>query len=36
MAAAARAATAPVRGLDVSSYQHIGRAINWRLLAREG
>ena len=26
----------PVRGLDVSSYQHIGRTINWRLLAREG
>jgi GH25 family lysozyme M1 (1,4-beta-N-acetylmuramidase) len=37
----ARAATLgsrprPVRGLDVSSYQHIGRTINWRLLGREG
>jgi GH25 family lysozyme M1 (1,4-beta-N-acetylmuramidase) len=25
-----------VRGLDVSSYQHAGRPINWRLLARDG
>ena len=39
--ASARATTAPhpfrpARGLDVSSYQHIGHSINWRLLAREG
>jgi lysozyme len=25
-----------VRGLDVSAYQHAGRPINWRLLARDG
>jgi GH25 family lysozyme M1 (1,4-beta-N-acetylmuramidase) len=35
-AATAASGTAPVRGLDVSSYQHLGRAINWRLLARGG
>ena len=40
-ATAACAITAPlgsltVRGLDVSAYQHAGRPINWRLLARHG
>ena len=25
-----------VRGLDVSSYQHAGRPMNWRLVARDG
>jgi len=39
--ATAQAATSasrpqPVRGLDVSSYQHIGHTINWRQLARDG
>lgn len=38
-AAAARSGVArsgPVRGLDISSYQHGKRPINWRLLARHG
>ena len=35
-AAAARAAERPVRGVDISAFQHAGRAINWRLLAAEG
>ena len=33
--AAARAAY-PERGLDISSYQHAGKPINWRMLARHG
>lgn len=40
-ATAAYATTSPlgtgrIRGIDVSSYQHIGRSINWRVLARGG
>jgi GH25 family lysozyme M1 (1,4-beta-N-acetylmuramidase) len=30
------AGTGRIRGIDVSSYQHMGHTINWRLLAREG
>src|SRR5450756_1336716 len=26
----------PVRGLDISAYQHAGPPINWRVLARHG
>jgi GH25 family lysozyme M1 (1,4-beta-N-acetylmuramidase) len=29
-------AVSPVRGLDISAYQHVGETIQWRLLAREG
>jgi GH25 family lysozyme M1 (1,4-beta-N-acetylmuramidase) len=35
-AAAARAGAQPVRGLDISSYQHGRTPIDWRLLARHG
>lgn len=37
-AAAAKPAGAvpPVRGLDISAYQHVGKTIHWRLLARDG
>jgi GH25 family lysozyme M1 (1,4-beta-N-acetylmuramidase) len=35
-AAAARRVAEPVRGLDISSYQHGRTPINWRLLARHG
>ncbi len=35
-AAAAGAAERPVRGVDISAFQHAGRAIDWRLLAAEG
>jgi GH25 family lysozyme M1 (1,4-beta-N-acetylmuramidase) len=31
-----RAAGAPVRGLDISAYQHAGTPINWGLLAGQG
>jgi GH25 family lysozyme M1 (1,4-beta-N-acetylmuramidase) len=33
---AAKAAGEPVRGLDISAYQHAGTRINWALLARQG
>ena len=36
IAAAARAAERPVRGVDISAFQHVGKPINWRLLAAEG
>jgi GH25 family lysozyme M1 (1,4-beta-N-acetylmuramidase) len=36
IAAEALWAHRPVRGLDISAYQHVGRPINWRLLARQG
>lgn len=32
----AKAAGEPVRGLDISAYQHAGTPINWALLARQG
>jgi GH25 family lysozyme M1 (1,4-beta-N-acetylmuramidase) len=32
----AKAAGEPVRGLDISAYQHTGTPINWALLARQG
>jgi lysozyme len=32
---AAKAAGQPVRGLDISAYQHAGTPINWALLARQ-
>jgi lysozyme len=32
----AKAASEPVRGLDISAYQHAGTPINWALLARQG
>jgi len=32
----AKAASEPVRGLDISAYQHAGTPINWTLLARQG
>lgn len=35
-AAAARPGAQTVRGLDISSYQHGRKPINWRLLARHG
>jgi lysozyme len=35
-AAVARQAGAPVRGLDISAYQHAGAAIDWALLAAQG
>jgi GH25 family lysozyme M1 (1,4-beta-N-acetylmuramidase) len=35
-AASARAAERPVRGVDISAFQHVGKPINWRLLAAEG
>lgn len=35
-AAAARAGERPVRGVDISAFQHVGKPINWRLLAAEG
>jgi lysozyme len=35
-AAAARRAALPVRGLDISSYQHGKKPINWPLLTRAG
>lgn len=35
-AAVTKPGGAPVRGLDVSAYQHTGEPVNWRLLAREG
>lgn len=35
-AAAARAGQFPVRGVDISAYQHGGKPINWRQLAAEG
>jgi GH25 family lysozyme M1 (1,4-beta-N-acetylmuramidase) len=34
--AVAVAAGGPVRGLDISAFQHVGAPIDWRLLAREG
>jgi GH25 family lysozyme M1 (1,4-beta-N-acetylmuramidase) len=33
---AAKAASEPVRGLDISAYQHAGTPINWALLVRQG
>lgn len=30
------AGTVPTRGIDISSHQHVGHTINWRLLARDG
>jgi GH25 family lysozyme M1 (1,4-beta-N-acetylmuramidase) len=35
-AAVAVAAGRPVRGVDISAFQHVGATIDWRLLAREG
>jgi lysozyme len=35
-AAATKAVGAPVRGLDVSAYQHAGRTINWAKIANQG
>ncbi len=35
-AAVTRLPRGPVRGLDVSAFQHQGRPIDWRLLARHG
>lgn len=32
----ARAGERPVRGVDISAFQHAGKPINWRLLAAEG
>jgi GH25 family lysozyme M1 (1,4-beta-N-acetylmuramidase) len=34
--AVAGAASEPLRGLDISAYQHDGTPINWKLLARQG
>jgi GH25 family lysozyme M1 (1,4-beta-N-acetylmuramidase) len=31
-----RSARGPSRGLDISSFQHVGVPINWRMLARHG
>lgn len=35
-AASARMREQPVRGVDISAFQHVGKPINWRLLAAEG
>lgn len=35
-AAATQSASTPVRGLDISSYQHAGTSINWTRLATQG
>ncbi|MGD0702677.1 MAG: GH25 family lysozyme [Trebonia sp.] len=36
MAATARLGRSPMRGIDISAYQHADGPVNWRLLARHG
>jgi GH25 family lysozyme M1 (1,4-beta-N-acetylmuramidase) len=33
---ATRAPGKPIRGLDISAYQHVGAPVDWRLIARQG